>query len=127
MLKLYTDAATQGNPGPSGAGILVVGPHLRLQKHYPLAVMSNHDAEFKAVQLGLQLLIEQKLTDAPVILYSDSQLVIDSLEKDYAKHYGDAVAAIDQLEQHFPVVLHQWIKDHANRGAHELAQQALNH
>ncbi|WP_082383758.1 ribonuclease HI [Lacticaseibacillus thailandensis] len=54
MLKLYTDAATKGNPGPSGAGILIVGHGDTVELSTPLAVMTNHQAEFQAAALGLQ-------------------------------------------------------------------------
>ncbi|WP_225350300.1 RNase H family protein [Lacticaseibacillus pantheris] len=59
MLKLYTDAATKGNPGPSGAGILIVGHGEPVEQSVALPVMSNHQAEFRAAALGLEAVINQ--------------------------------------------------------------------
>ena len=41
MLKLYTDGATKGNPGPAGIGILVSGLPQQIQHHAALPAMSN--------------------------------------------------------------------------------------
>lgn len=54
MIKLYTDAATLGNPGPSAAGILIVTAKQQYQFSIPLPPVDNHVAEFMAVQLGLE-------------------------------------------------------------------------
>ena len=48
MIKLNTDAATLGNPGPAGAGILIVANGQQDQSHLHLPNMSNHEAEFAA-------------------------------------------------------------------------------
>ncbi|WP_225047218.1 ribonuclease HI family protein [Lacticaseibacillus kribbianus] len=123
MLKLYTDAATRGNPGPSGIGILAVEGGRADQYHQALGVMSNHDAEFQAVIIGLTRLIGQRRTKA-VTLYSDSKIVIDALDKRYAKHYGDDVAQLEALVPKFGLLLWQWVPDRQNH-AHALAQQGL--
>ena len=31
MLKLYTDAASKGNPGPTGLGALIIADHQQYQ------------------------------------------------------------------------------------------------
>ena len=86
MLKLYTDGATKGNPGPAGIGILVSGLPQQIQHHAALPAMSNHEAEFAAAIAGFKLLIESGLTTGTVAYYSDSKLVIQAIEKRYAKH-----------------------------------------
>lgn len=78
MLKLYTDAATKGNPGPSGAGILIVGHGDTVELSTPLAVMTNHQAEFQAAALGLQAVIDRGWQHEQVALITDSQIVVDA-------------------------------------------------
>ncbi|WP_179395423.1 ribonuclease HI family protein [Lacticaseibacillus absianus] len=124
MIRLYTDAATKGNFGLGGIGILVVDNGHTDQLHYPLPPSSNHAAEFEAVLAGLSYLIETGRTTS-VILYSDSQLVIDALTKRYAKHYADYVTKLLPLVDQFDLLLWQWVPDRQNRGAHTLAQQGL--
>lgn len=46
LIKLYADAATQGNPGPSGAGIVIVRDGAQSQQYEYLGDMTNHEAEF---------------------------------------------------------------------------------
>lgn len=46
MLKVYLDASTKGNPGPSGGGIVIVGTDLHEQIAFPLPDSTNHQAEF---------------------------------------------------------------------------------
>lgn len=125
MLKLYTDGATKGNPGPAGIGILVSGLPHQIQKHAALPVMSNHEAEFAAAIAGFELLIQAGLNTTPVAFYSDSKLVIQAIEKQYAKHYPDLAGRLLTLIGQFPLVLPNWLPDRANRGAHMLAQQGL--
>ncbi|MCP8848252.1 ribonuclease HI family protein [Latilactobacillus curvatus] len=127
MIKLYTDAATRGNPGPSAAGILIVTPERQYQLQAPLPEQSNHDAEFSAVILGLEQLANRGLTTKILQINVDSKLVFQSLEKRYAKHYQAAVDRILALEAPYSMVIHQWIPERQNQGAHHLAQQGLPH
>ncbi|KRL85452.1 hypothetical protein FC50_GL001617 [Lacticaseibacillus pantheris DSM 15945 = JCM 12539 = NBRC 106106] len=126
MLKLYTDAATKGNPGPSGAGILIVGHGEPVEQSVALPVMSNHQAEFRAAALGLEAVINQGWQDEQVTLITDSQIVVDALDKQYAKHFAAEVTAIVQLADQIKLVIPTWRNDHSNRRAHELAQVGLH-
>ncbi|WP_424349486.1 ribonuclease HI family protein [Latilactobacillus sp. 5-91] len=125
MIKLYTDAATLGNPGPSAAGILIVTAKQQYQFSVPLPPVDNHVAEFMAVQLGLEKIATLALTESLLQINVDSKIVCQSLEKQYAKHYQQYVDQIIALEQPYSLVLHQWLPDRQNKGAHHLAQQAL--
>lgn len=125
MLYLATDAATKGDPGPSGAGIVIHGAKHYLQLYTPLPVSTNHEAEFAAVKFGFETLIARGWTTHVVCLQSDSRIVITSLEKGYAKHFQTQVDELLALEARFPLVLHEWRSDHENRKPHELAQTAL--
>ncbi|WP_125703385.1 ribonuclease HI family protein [Lacticaseibacillus daqingensis] len=124
MIRLYTDAATKGNFGLGGIGILIVENGQATQVHRPLAAMSNHAAEFEAVIAGLTLLIESGRTGS-VRLASDSKLVIEAMDKRYAKHYADYVTKLTALMAQFTLLLWQWVPEAQNKGAHTLAQQGL--
>ena len=54
LIKLYADAATQGNPGPSGAGIVIVRDGTQSQQYEYLGDMTNHEAEFAATILAFE-------------------------------------------------------------------------
>lgn len=127
MLRIYVDAATKGNPGPSGGGLVIVGEALHEQIHVPLGVCCNHEAEFKVFIKALQLVIEKKLNDQTVLIHSDSKIVVQTIEKQHAKNplFQPYLQLFQQLEVFFPLLLVKWLPESQNKGADTLAKQAL--
>lgn len=78
MIKIYTDGASSGNPGPGGYGtIMKYGEHEKeLSQGYELT--TNNRMELMAVIAGLEAI---KKPGIPVTIYSDSKYVIDTVEK----------------------------------------------
>ncbi|USS91100.1 ribonuclease HI family protein [Fructilactobacillus carniphilus] len=129
-IKVYSDAAEQPQTQQCSAGVLIIVNH----KQYPvkrlLNATNNHEAEFQACELALKTL-QQQLTKAEqhtaiVNYYTDSKIVADSIQKNYAKHYQEYVDCIQQLQQSFSIFFVNWIPDRDNQGAHQLALQALH-
>ena len=127
MLRIYVDAATKGNPGPSGGGIVIVGDALHEQIHVPLGECSNHEAEFKVFIKALQLVIEKGLNDQTVLIHSDSKIVVQTIEKQHAKNamFQPYLHTFQQLESRFLLLLVKWLPESKNKGADTLAKQAL--
>ncbi|MDF7626884.1 ribonuclease HI family protein [Lactobacillaceae bacterium L1_55_11] len=122
MLNLYVDAARKAETGQSTAGCVVIEAHQQRQLKAALPkTQDNHEAEFRAAYWAL----DQLGGADPLHLYFDSQIVVDALNKHYAKHYQDQVDAIDRLLADRPLVLVSWVPEKNNQGAHHLAQQAL--
>lgn len=126
MIKLYTDAATKGNPGPSGLGALVVAHQQQFQLHQSAGVLSNHAGEFAAAQFGFAYLLDHFAPTEAVYFYTDSRLLADALQKNYAKHFAPELAALQRQMAQFNLVISQWIPEKQNHGAHHLATQALH-
>ena len=61
MLRIYVDAATKGNPGESGGGIVYLTDQSRQQLHVPLGIVSNHEAEFKVLIEALKQAIATQI------------------------------------------------------------------
>jgi ribonuclease HI len=78
MIKIYTDGAAQGNPGPGGYGtIMKYGSHEKeLSQGFELT--TNNRMELMAVIAGLEAIKRQ---DIPVTIYSDSKYVVEAVEK----------------------------------------------
>jgi ribonuclease HI len=127
MLRIYVDAATKGNPGPSGGGIVIVGERIHDQIHVPLGECSNHEAEFRVLIQALQLLLEKYETDQTIVIHSDSKIVVQTIEKNYAKNplFQPYLDTYHQLESKFSLLLIKWIPESQNKGADTLAKQAL--
>ncbi|MGA9522766.1 MAG: ribonuclease HI family protein [Myxococcaceae bacterium] len=82
-IRVYSDGAARGNPGPAGAGAVLVAPDGqvvdRLGKY--LGVQTNNFAEYMGLLLGLGRARELGVTDVEV--YADSELMIRQLDGKY--------------------------------------------
>lgn len=125
MIKLYTDGAYDPHTYSAAVGALIVIAGNQLQFKAKIQATNNHQAEFLAAIFGFNTLQELTLPDQPILFYSDSRIVIDSLNKEYSKHYAEELTQLLQLEDQYAVVVNQWIADRQNEGAHHLALQAL--
>jgi ribonuclease HI len=136
MIRIFTDGAAQGNPGPGGYGtILKFGAHVKeLSEGFRLT--TNNRMELMAVIIGLEAV---KKNDVPIMIFSDSKYVVDAVEKGWLwnwekKNFKDK-ANVDLWLRYIP--LHRklkprftWIKGHAghpeNERCDELAVAAAN-
>lgn len=127
MIKAYIDAATKGNPGPSGGGILVVSEKKQMQAAFPLAILTNHQAEFAACSHLLDYLMAQNWTDQIVLIYTDSKILAQTIEKRYTKNpdFKPYLTEIETKLAAFSQVIFKWIPETKNKGADHLARQGL--
>lgn len=61
MIEVYIDGATAGNPGPSGAGILIKGNGEHHRYAIALGTMTNHEAEYHALLHALKICLEKSI------------------------------------------------------------------
>lgn len=128
MLKIYVDASTKGNPGPSGVGIQLIDDTHYLQLHFPLKLeMSNHQAEFAALESALEEVIQRDLHHQNTFVFSDSKVVVETIDKNYThnSHFKPYLQRIQLLIQQFELLIIQWIPEKQNKGADNLARQGL--
>lgn len=136
MIKIYTDGAAQGNPGPGGYGtIMKYGSHEKeLSQGYELT--TNNRMELMAVIAGLEAIKKQGI---PVTIYSDSKYVVEAVEKGWLwgwEKKGFAKKANPDLWKRY-IPLHRrfnpkfvWIRGHnghpENERCDRLAVQAAS-
>lgn len=130
MIRIYTDGAAQGNPGPGGYGtILKYGGHEKeLSEGFRLT--TNNRMELLAVIKGLEAIKKEGL---PVTIYSDSKYVVDSIEKgwiwNWEKKKDFAKKANPDLWKQYILLHHKfkpkfvWIKGHAGHIENERCDQ----
>jgi ribonuclease HI len=82
--RLYTDGAARGNPGPAGAGAVIVSPegHIVAKIGKFLGESTNNVAEYMGLILGLKRAKAMGIKSLDV--YSDSELLVKQLAGDYA-------------------------------------------
>lgn len=126
MITVYTDGASTGDPGPSGAGVYIKQGKNYYEYAFSLGILSNHEAEFYAVILAL-IVCKEKFPDEILAFRSDSQLVVDAIEKNYTKNekYMPLLSAINKHSSHFPYFFIKWIPEKQNKHADKLARQAI--
>jgi len=119
---VFTDGSCQGNPGPGGWGaVWVEDGKIIAEKHGSDPATTNNRMELTAMIAGLEMLPE----DATTTVYSDSQLVVNTLTK-WAKGWEargwtrkegevknlELVQRAWYLVQDHPNVKIAWIKAH---------------
>lgn len=129
MIRIYTDGAAQGNPGPGGFGTILKfnGHEKELSQGFRLT--TNNRMELLAVIAGLEAIKKDGIS---VSVFSDSKYVVDSVEKGWLwtwekKNFKDK-ANPDLWKRYIP--LHKkfkpkfnWIKGHAGHPENERCDQ----
>ena len=77
-ITMYTDGSSLGNPGPGGFGIVLMSGPYRKELSAGFRLTTNNRMELMAVIVGLETL---KNDGCEVTVYSDSQYVVNSVEK----------------------------------------------
>ncbi len=134
MINIYTDGAALGNPGPGGFGIILEFGNRRKEISEGYRLTTNNRMELMAVITALEAL---KKDGIPVTIYSDSQYVVNAVEKGWIWRWQEKgfkkKANADLWMRYIP--LHQkynprlvWVKGHAghpeNERCDELSVQA---
>lgn len=127
MIKIFIDAATNQTANTSAGGMLFIRNGQQLQKHEQLLAKTNNEAEFEMMVKALNFLLNEKYQDETIFLYTDSKIVIESLHKEYVKdsRFKPHLETILKLSKIFPSLFIEWIEEKDNKGADNLARQAL--
>ena len=127
MIKVFTDAAVNGNPGDVGLGVLVLKDGEQLP--FKISVeekMDNHLAEFTAINWALGWLLEEGLQEELIFMHTDSKVTADAISKRYTKKEANRIVLkeIQNKLKDFSQLFVKWIPESENKGADQLARQA---
>lgn len=128
-LRLHTDGAARGNPGPAGLGMVIEdGDGMRLWGGCSYAgELTNNQAEYQALLAGLRKVAEWHPSRLEVCL--DSELVVHQLNGRYRVRNADLRPLFDQARRllaGFPDVTVRHVPRERNRGADGLANRAID-
>ncbi len=136
-IKIYTDGAARGNPGPGGYGAILMWNHHRKELSEGYRHTTNNRMELLAVIKALEAL---KTSDLPVHIYSDSQYVVRAISEGWLntwiktnfkgdKKNPDLWKLYHKTAQSFKISMF-WVKGHAtnpyNNRCDELATAAAD-
>jgi len=123
-VRAFTDGACLGNPGPCGAGALVVFPDgTTVERARDLGHGTNNVGELTALILALNILDEQQWPlDAPAALFTDSSYAIGILTKGWkAKKNKELIAELRTLYARRAAAAVHWVPGHAGLAENERA------
>lgn len=128
-IVMYTDGAAQGNPGRGGYGVVLICPPYRKELSAGFRLTTNNRMELLAVIVGLETL-KQEGND--VTVYSDSQYVVNAVEKGWVfgwERKGFKDKKNPDLWRRFLAVYRRhkvrlvWVKGHAGNPENERCDQ----
>ena len=82
-ITIYTDGSCLNNPGPGGYGVVIIHGKRRTELAGGFRETTNNRMELMAAIVGLEALKE----GYRVTLYSDSQYLVNGLERGWAKRW----------------------------------------
>ena len=127
--RLFTDGAARGNPGPAGAGAVIVNAagHVVAKVGKFLGDSTNNVAEYTGLILGLKRAKAMGIKELDV--FSDSELIVKQIHGDYAVK-ADHLKALHEeaqaLLKGFPDVHVAHIPREENAAADEMSNRAID-
>ena len=128
-IRLYTDGAARGNPGPAGIGVVIEDDQgLRLQgRSGYIGTATNNQAEYRALIEGLRTVAPWKPDRLEI--YLDSKLVVEQLSGRYRikeKTLQELSRQAQELLRSFPEVVVAHVERARNKGADGLANLGID-
>lgn len=137
-ILLYTDGSSRGNPGPGGYGALLIWGRHRKELSQGYKLTTNNRMELLAVIEGIKAI---KNTAIPITVFSDSQYVVNAVEKGWLQNWiktnfkgdkknPDLWKEYYALSKNYASIKFRWVKGHAdnpyNNRCDELATAAAD-
>ena len=129
VASLYTDGASRGNPGPAGAGVLLLDekgrPIFELNRF--LGKATNNEAEYQALIAGLEA--AEKLELSRLRIFLDSELIVKQLHGEYRVRnprlqplFDEVASRLQRLSSY--AIMH--VPRERNQAADRLANEAVD-
>jgi ribonuclease HI len=120
-IRIHTDGACSGNPGPAGIGVVLQYRQHRKEISRYIGEATNNIAEMEAIRTGLQSVKNRNL---PVVVFTDSSYALGVLVKGWkAKENPSLIGHIKALIAKFQKLRIVKIKGHAGHPENERADQ----
>lgn len=126
LIHIHVDGAASGNPGRGGIGIVIKADNIISEYSLSLGDVSNHEAEFLAVLHALRICAKH-FPQRILAFQSDSQLVVQAIEKGYVKNasFKEILDEILKVSINFPHFFIKWVPNEQNKHADRLAKEAI--
>lgn len=136
IITIFTDGGARGNPGPAGAGAVILneGGNVLKETSKFLGERTNNWAEYEAVVLGLETLKKligtDKLKEFSIEMKLDSELVVRQLSGIYQVKeenlFSQFIKIHNMQVKDFPRITFTHIRREENKEADRLANEAMD-
>ena len=127
---IYTDGGARNNPGPAGAGAVIIDGDNKFELKKFLGNQTNNWAEYEAVALALQEAKRHGLAKRGIEVRLDSQLVAEQLSNNYQVKeptlWPQYMKVHNLLVAHFPGAVFTYIPREQNKEADRLVNEAID-
>lgn len=127
-IYLYFDGGSRGNPGPAGCGASIQNKNKEIYKISKyIGDTTNNVAEYNALYYGLEIAVENGLTE--LIVFGDSLLVINQVNGIWRcknEKLRIILNKINLLKEKFDSIEFKHIRREKNKRADELANIAMD-
>lgn len=98
ILKVYTDGAARGNPGPAASAfVLVLGEDIVRQEVEFIGNATNNTAEYKAIISALKTAEDSH--SGKIQIFSDSKLAVNQITEKWKINYPHLVKLVKEIRQ----------------------------
>jgi len=98
ILKIYTDGAARGNPGPAAYAFIFVHDDAIIHKGFGyIGTATNNTAEYKAIINALK--VAEKFHRGRLQIFSDSNLAVQQINKKWRINYPHLSEMCSQVYQ----------------------------
>ncbi|MDO8481947.1 MAG: ribonuclease HI family protein [bacterium] len=127
---IYTDGGARNNPGPAGAGAVIIDGDKKFELKKFLGNQTNNWAEYEAVALALAEAKKRGFAGRGIEVRLDSQLVAEQLSNNYqvkeATLWPQYMKVHNLLVAHFPGAIFTHIPREKNKEADRLVNEAID-
>lgn len=127
---IYTDGGARGNPGPAGAGVVIIDGETKIEfKKYLGERQTNNWAEYEAVALALAEAKKHNLVGRAIEVRMDSMLVVEQIKGNWKikePTLRPQAAKVHELLTEFPDYRFVHIPREKNAEADRLVNEAID-
>ena len=122
-INIHTDGSCSGNPGPGGWGAVIHFDDKEIKISGGNKDTTNNRMEMTAIIEALKWLREKDLAEGSIEIFSDSNLIIQTMNKGWKKKANTDLWAEMDKQRAWLNITWTWVKGHANNKYNNLADE----
>ena len=127
---IYTDGGARNNPGPAGAGAVIIDGSKRFELKKYLGERTNNWAEYEALILALTEAKKRGLASRDIEVRVDSELIQRQMTNEYQIKeetlWPQYMKVHNLVVAHFPTIRFTHVRREENKDADRLVNEAID-